>query len=247
VGLRLSKWTSHVHARLRRRHQSRRSVGNLLAVSRSSTVVRLRSKRQGSGILGAMERRSSRARSSGGSRRQGRSNRVHASEASWHSTWSESSGVSGNRAGSSRTGCKGWPERLHCCPRSSPHCPRNSACPREREAWKSCLTGEFQWTDGIGRCDIPYSTIRRFSSSLAQESMELIREIDICFAVQQTAQTDSPCFYMCGVDLKVPPVERAVPVLVIDLACPLGFRNAGSRAPRGMPGQTSGRRTAGTP
>jgi len=48
--------------------------------------------------------------------------------------------------------------------------------------------------------------------------VELEREVDVRFAVQQVPQIHSCAFQVHRVDLEVTPIERAVGVVVIDLA-----------------------------
>jgi len=47
---------------------------------------------------------------------------------------------------------------------------------------------------------------------------QLVREVDVRFAVQQVSKIDSCAFQVHRVDLEVAPIERAVGVVVIDLA-----------------------------
>lgn len=67
--------------------------------------------------------------------------------------------------------------------------------------------------------------------------VELIREIDIRFAIEQVPQIQTRPFQMYRVDLKIAPIERAVGVVMVDLALALRIfgplyreSNAASRA-----------------
>jgi hypothetical protein len=68
--------------------------------------------------------------------------------------------------------------------------------------------------------ELPVSTASKrgpwFETSLP---VKLVREIDIRFAIQKVSKIQSGPFQVHRVDLKVTPIERAVGVVMVDLAC----------------------------